>query len=110
MKDFISEHLVTIITYIFGGGSLVGWILERKKKKTEALSTMQEAYNTFTEDSLRRYEDLRNQVTLLRDELEKVSILLSEERSKNRELEDRYATLEREHAKIKHRLSKEPNS
>lgn len=110
MKDFISEHLVTIISYVFGGGSIVGWILERRKKKTEALRTMQEAYNTFTEDSLLRYEELKKQVLVLREELLEMSKQLSEEKRKYYVLEDKHNLLEYEHNKIKKQLEDVTNN
>lgn len=101
MKDFLANNLTLILTYLFGGGSLVGWILERKSRKTkekqdtiDTVKSMQEAYNTFTTDLVKRYEDLKEEVIGLKDELENVSKQLTEERKKRLQLEEELLSLQ----------------
>lgn len=108
LKDFILENFFSILTSLLGGGSLLGWVVERKKRKiqekqetAEALKTMQEAYNTYTEDSLKRYELLKEDVFYLKNQLQEISKQLQEERVKYEDLKSRYDSLERDYLDCK---------
>lgn len=75
MMELIPE-LITGILAFFGGG-----LLERKLKKadiktaeTNAILSMQNAYNHFVEDSKQRYDDLKIQVDSLKKELHRVEL------------------------------------
>lgn len=64
--EFIIENWTQIIAYIFGGGSLVGWFLDKKKRKAQdnqeeadALVKMREAYKMYVEDSTEKYKELK---------------------------------------------------
>lgn len=87
MREWLFDNIFTILTSLLGSTSLVGWILERNKRKIEekqatsdALKSMQHAYDEFTKDALEKYKELREEVNALRDELTK-------ERLKNFQLE-----------------------
>lgn len=73
--------MVSIISLIFGSGSLVGFILEKNKRKieqkslaTDALISMQRAYDNFTEDANQRYQLLKLDLESIRAELENEKI------------------------------------
>lgn len=73
IQDYIPE-IVTALIAFFGGG-----LLERKRKKVEiktaqsdAIVSMQKAYNHFVEDSKQRYDELKERVSSLKQELERV--------------------------------------
>lgn len=75
-QQWLADNVITIFTTILGGTSFVGYIIEKRKRKIEekqlsadALKTMQEAYDKFTEDSLRRYQDLQMEFQIVKDEL-----------------------------------------
>lgn len=97
MKNFIAENLFSIITAIFGGGSLLGWFVERNKRKAEekqlqadALKNMQLAYDKFTADSVERYDALKEEIKHLKAKLEYIQRLSAEERVKYRKLEKEF--------------------
>ena len=101
IQQLISENISTIIATIFGSGSLYGWFYERRKNKiqekqldADALKTMQDAYDKFTEDSLKRYEDLRNEVQELKTNLTDVTTQLNNEKQN-------YEALRQEHNNLK---------
>lgn len=65
MQQWLQDNAFQLITTIFGGGSFAAYILERKKRKieekqltTDALKSMQQAYDTFTEHSNKMYNEL----------------------------------------------------
>lgn len=96
-----TQQIITIIATLFGGGSLYGWFNEKQKNKiqikqldTDALKSMQDAYDKFTEDSLERYEDLSTEVQDLKKKLIEVTTQLSKEKQN-------YATLREEHDNLK---------
>lgn len=89
MKDFLLNHIFVIVSTLFGGGSLVGWIMERNKRKSEerqmaadALKTMQEAYDGFTKDSLDRYSILREEYEALREQSIQLKLEVTELKNK----------------------------
>jgi len=101
MKEWLLENLFSIITGLFGGGSLFAYINERRKRKieekqlsTDALKSMQEAYDRFTEDSLSRYNDIKEELNEVKVRLTQVTQELSTERTK-------YAVLLVEYDKLK---------
>ena len=101
IQQLISENIGTIIATIFGSGSLYGWFYERRKNKiqekqlgADALKSMQDAYDKFTEDSLKRYEDLSTEVQDLKKKLIEVTTQLSKEKQN-------YAILREEHDNLK---------
>ena len=101
IQQLLVDNLGTVIATLFGSGSLYGWFYERKKNKiqekqldADALKTMQDAYDKFTEDSLKKYEDLRNEVQELKKNLNDVTTQLSTEKQN-------YAILREEHDNLK---------
>ena len=65
IQQLLADNIVSIITTLFGGGSFYAFWVEKGKRKIEqkqlgadALKTMQDAYDKFTEDSLKHYEEL----------------------------------------------------
>lgn len=99
-KQWIIENLLTLITTLFGGTSFVGYILERKKRRiqekletTDALKSMQEAYDRFSQDLLKRYEDLSKEMFDIKKRLTEVTLELEGEKLKYKKLEKVYAEL-----------------
>jgi uncharacterized protein HemX len=89
MKEWFLENIFTIITALFGGGSFWAYLTEKKKRKieekslaTDALKSMQDAYDRFTEDSKQRYDDLKLEIEDLKKRLSEVTKQLQEERNK----------------------------
>ena len=101
VKQFLMDNLISITTTLFGGGSFYAYYIEKGKRKIEekqlssdALKSMQDAYDKFTEDSLKRYEDLSTQVEDLKKKLTEVTTQLSTEKQN-------YAILREEHDNLK---------
>ena len=99
-KQWIIDNLLTIITTVFGSTSFVGYILERKKRRiqerqetTDALKSMQEAYDRFSQDLLKRYEDLSKEMMEVKKRLTEVTLELEGEKLKYKKLEKVYAEL-----------------
>ena len=76
IQQFLADNILSIITTLFGGGSFYAYYVERNKRKIEekqlssdALKSMQDAYDKFTEDSLKRYEELSTEVQDLKKKL-----------------------------------------
>ncbi len=101
MKEWLLENIFSIITTVFGGGSFFAYITERKKRiieekqlASDALKTMQDAYDKFTSDSLKKYEELSVEVTELKKKLNGVTSQLESEKIN-------YSTLKSAHDKLK---------
>ncbi len=94
MKDFFTNHLDTIIAYFFGAGGLVGAIVERKKRKTDALSSMQELYDRFVQDAEKKFSGFEKEILKLNNK-----IISVEERWKEKyeALKQDYETYKKEH-------------
>lgn len=108
IKKFILDNLITLIGYLIGGGSFYGYFLERKKRTIEekqigadALKTMQDAYDKFTSDSLKRYEDLSSEVSDLKKKLTDVSSELDKEKHKYNTLKSSYTSLKNSYDSLK---------
>lgn len=84
IKDFFVDNFSIIFTTLFGGGGfLAGLFLERRKRRIEekqlhadALKTIQEAYNTFSNDLLERYNDLKANYLVLKEEFKEIRVEL----------------------------------
>ena len=90
MKDWLIANIFTIIATLFGSGSLFAYVTERKKRKierknlaTDALKSMQDAYDRFTEDANERYNEIKLEKEELKKRLAKVTKQLNEERKKH---------------------------
>ena len=101
IQQLLTDNIVSIITTLFGGGSFYAYYVEKNKRKIEekqlssdALKSMQDAYDKFTEDSLKRYEELSIEVQDLKKKLTEVTTQLSTEKQN-------YATLREEHDNLK---------
>ena len=101
IQQLLTENLVSIITTVFGGGSFYAYYVEKNKRKIEekqlssdALKSMQDAYDKFTADALKHYEELSVEVEDLKKKLTEVTTQLSAEKQN-------YATLREEHDNLK---------
>lgn len=101
IQQILTENLVSIITTVFGGGSFYAYYIEKGKRKIEAkqlgadaLKTMQDAYDKFTADSLKHYEELSAEVQDLKKKLTEVTTQLSTEKQN-------YINLKLEHDNLK---------
>jgi uncharacterized protein YlxW (UPF0749 family) len=72
MKQYLIDNLDHVFAYLFGAGGLFSFWIERKKKKTDALSGMQIAYDKFVEDSDKKFEEMKNEVSTLKSKIEQV--------------------------------------
>lgn len=100
IKQWLIDNIFTVITTLFGSTSFVGYVLERKKRRiqerqetTDALKSMQEAYDRFSQDLLRRYEDISKEVMEVKKRLSEVTFELEGEKVKYKKLEKVYAEL-----------------
>jgi predicted RNase H-like nuclease (RuvC/YqgF family) len=119
--------ILAIVSTIFGGGSAVGWIVERKKNKAitsqeegNALKIMQETYSLFTKDFEQKYEtlksenkDLYTQKDLLYSEVQKMKVsitgiqeTMTKETVKYKELEKKYNGLDKKYNGLKEAYDK----
>ena len=101
IQQLFTDNIVSIITTLFGGGSFYAYYVEREKRKIEAkqldadaLKTMQDAYDKFTTDALKHYEELSAEVQDLKKKLIEVTTQLSKEKQN-------YAILREEHDNLK---------
>ena len=101
VQQLLTDNIVSIITTLFGGGSFYAYYVERGKRKIEekqlssdALKSMQDAYDKFTADALKHYEELSAEVEDLKKKLIEVTTQLSKEKQN-------YATLREEHDNLK---------
>lgn len=79
--DYIGKNILdlpNLLTALFGGGSFIAWISERRKRRLEenelnmtALGLMQSAYDKFTKDSLEKYIELEKKFSDLKIEFYK---------------------------------------
>lgn len=107
-KLIILDNLGLIITSLFGGGSFMAYLLEKKKRSIEekqlasdALKTMQDAYDKFTQDSLQRYNELSLEVGDLKKKLILVTSQLENEEGKYLVLKNAYEKLKSSYDTLK---------
>ena len=92
MQQFLTENIFSIISTLFGGGSLLAFVFERKKNKAitkqesskadqeeaTAISNMRNAYKAFTEDMNERHNEVRKELEDVKNVLSKVRNELKE--------------------------------
>ena len=101
IQQLLTDNVISIITTLFGGGSFYAYYVERNKRRIEekqlssdALKSMQDAYDKFTEDSLKRYSELSGEVEKLKEKLLTVTSQLDKEKQN-------YINLKLEHDNLK---------
>ena len=101
IQQLLADNILSIITTLFGGGSFYAYYVEKNKRKIEekqlssdALKSMQDAYDKFTEDSLKRYSELSGEVEKLKEKLLTVTSQLDKEKQN-------YINLKLEHDNLK---------
>lgn len=101
IQQLLADNILSIITTLFGGGSFYAYYIEKNKRKIEekqlssdALKSMQDAYDKFTEDSLKRYSELSGEVEKLKEKLSTVTSQLNKEKQN-------YINLKLEHDNLK---------
>ena len=101
IQQLLTDNILSIITTLFGGGSFYAYYVEKNKRKIEekqlssdALKSMQDAYDKFTEDSLKRYSELSEEVEKLKEKLLTVTSQLDKEKQN-------YISLKLEHDNLK---------
>lgn len=101
IQQLLTDNIVSIITTLFGGGSFYAYYVEKGKRKIEqkqlgadALKSMQDAYDKFTADALKHYEELSVEVENLKKKLTLVTSQLETEKQN-------YSTLKTAHDKLK---------
>ena len=101
IQQLLADNILSIITTLFGGGSFYAYYVEKNKRKIEekqlssdALKSMQDAYDKFTEDSLKRYSELSEEVEKLKEKLLTVTSQLDKEKQN-------YINLKLEHDSLK---------
>lgn len=100
MKEWFELHLFELITSFLGGTSMIGYFIERRRRKlaerrdtVDTLVVMQQAYDKFTEDYMKRYTALSEEVKAARDEILELTKKLQEESR-------RYYKLSSDHDKL----------
>lgn len=71
MKIFI-ENIGTVLAVLFGAGGFYDSYSQRKKRKTDALSGMQELYDKFVEDTNKKIVEFQGEISSLKSEIERV--------------------------------------
>lgn len=101
IQQLLTDNILSIITTLFGGGSFYAYYVEKNKRRIEekqlssdALKSMQDAYDKFTEDSLKRYSELSEEVEKLKEKLLTVTSQLDKEKQN-------YINLKLEHDNLK---------
>ena len=101
IQQLLTDNILSIITTLFGGGSFYAYYVERNKRRIEekqlssdALKSMQDAYDKFTADALKHYEELSVEVKNKKKKLIEVTTQLSKEKQN-------YAPLREEHDNLK---------
>ncbi|MFL0067860.1 hypothetical protein V2647_03615 [Tenacibaculum maritimum] len=72
MKQYILDNLPMILGFLFGAGGLYDSYLQRKRRKTDALSGMQELYDKFVEDTNQKITEFQAEISSLKSEIERV--------------------------------------
>ncbi|WP_435263006.1 hypothetical protein [Tenacibaculum sp. nBUS_03] len=67
MKQYIVDNIGTVLAVLFGAGGLYDSYLQRKKRKTDALSGMQTAYDKFVEDYDKKFDDVVSEMASLKE-------------------------------------------
>lgn len=115
VPQFLIDNFFSIITSIFGGGSFLAYLFERKKTKAmtnqeiakasqeeaTALTNMRAAYKEFTDDMNLKYDELSNEVKELKKKLTDVTSELDEEKKKYKNLKDSYLKLKNSYDSLK---------
>jgi len=108
MEAWIAQNIGLILTTLFGSGSFIALILEKKKRKIEekqlgadALTKMQEGYDKFTANALEQYDSLRKEVMDLKKKLIDVTAQLEDEEGKYNTLKGNYEKLKISYDKLK---------
>lgn len=70
MKQYILDNLPMILGFLFGAGGLLDSYLQRKKRKTDALSGIQELYDKFVEDTNQKFAEFQMKIKSLEEEIE----------------------------------------
>lgn len=115
IPQIITDNIFSIISSIFGGGSFLAYIFERKKtramtnqeiakasqEEATALANMRASYKEFTEDMNLKYDELSNEVRELKKKLNTVTTELDEEKKKYKNLKDSYLRLKNSYDSLK---------
>jgi peptidoglycan hydrolase CwlO-like protein len=72
MKDYLIENIDNILAYIFGAGGIISGWFERKKRKADALSGMQENYDRFVEHAKQKWGEFEEEIKQLQEEIKRV--------------------------------------
>ena len=72
MKEYLVDNIGNIVAYLFGAGGFFSWYSERRRRKTDALSGMQTAYDKYVEDSDKKFDEMRQEIKDLQTKLDKV--------------------------------------
>lgn len=79
LTNWLLDNIALLIPYIAGSTSIVAYFLERRKRHIDlkqqdatALQTMQEAYDKFTADSLKKFKDLQEEQDKLKEKFKKL--------------------------------------
>lgn len=106
--EWLQNNIWEILSGLIGAGGLGAFFKERNKRKieekqasAEALETMQKAYDKFTEDSLKRYEGVVNEVEKQQLRIMNLEEELYKEKGKLALLKEENEKLRMDNAKLK---------
>lgn len=105
MKEFIVTYWDNIVMAFGGVGAYFGGRkmkkIDEKKAGSDALSSMQNAYNEFVLDQKERYNELKEELSYVRGELKEVKQESKSLREEVRSWKTKYNSLKREFDKYR---------
>lgn len=112
MKEWLLENMLALIGYLISGG-LLTWIFtdkvkrrsERKKEESNALSGIQNVYDTFVEDMKEQYKAMSDKIKDLEEKVSSLQKDYSELQIKHQQLCQDYDVLLNKYNKLKNEVS-----
>ena len=108
MKEWLLENAAALIGYLMSAG-LGTWIFvdkrklksERKKEEAEAMTGMQQVYNSFVDDVKSQYEMMSMRIKELEARVNSLQKECDELQAKNKKLTEEYDALQSKYNKLK---------
>ena len=105
MIDFLQNNWDNLILALGGVGAYIGGRkmkkIDEKKAGSDALNSMQKAYNEFVIDQKERYVELKEELTYVRGELKEVKEESKSLREEVKTWKTKYNSLKREFEKYR---------
>ncbi|MDR1652981.1 MAG: hypothetical protein LBS01_04930 [Prevotellaceae bacterium] len=105
MSEFLIVVLTQVLPLLIGGTSLVGLLVERKKRKADTLKAIQDIYDEFVRDFSAQINQLKRQVAENKRVAESLGIELQKEKTNFQKLQTKYITLNEKYNRLKREFS-----